>query len=157
MCFVLKAFNWFWKSLLRLDIFSFLFPIFLLLKYVNYSFLELLTLLCFIRFSFIELVHVFLSPIMPLSVNIGQSSFSILVRNGRNFQQNWSELRAKLVENRRKWSDFGGSHLRRGLKVLVWFYHIQKVSSVYEVYTQKIASLYPRFVTYHDFRTYWLF
>ena len=59
-----------------------------------------------------ELVHVFLSPIMPLSVNICQSSFSVLVGNGRNFQQNWSELRAKFVGNGRKWSEFGGSHLR---------------------------------------------
>ena len=138
--------------MLCLNIFSFLSPICLLLKYVNNSF-RVINIIMLHE----ELVYVFLSPIMPLSVNIGQSSFSILVRNGRNFQQNWSELRAKLVENRRKWSDFGGSHLRRGLKVLVWFYHIQKVSSVYEVYTQKIASLYPRFVTYHDFRTYWLF
>ena len=51
---------------------------------------------------------------MPLSVNIGQSSFLVLVGNGRNFQQNWSELGAELVGNGRKWSEFGGSHLRGG-------------------------------------------
>ena len=54
---------------------------------------------------------------MPLSVNIGQSSFLVLVGNGRNFLQNWSELGAELVGNGRKWSEFGGSHLRGGLYI----------------------------------------
>ena len=45
---------------------------------------------------------------MPLSVNMCQSSFLVLVGNGRNFQQNWLELRAKLVGNGRKWWEFGG-------------------------------------------------
>ena len=148
MRLVLKALNWFWKCLLCLNIFIFLSPIFLCLKMLFIVF-GVINILMF----YWESVYVFPNAL----VNIGQSSFSVSVGSCQNFQQNWSELRAKLVENRRKWSDFGGSHLRRGLKVLVWFYHIQKVSSVYEVYTQKIASLYPRFVTYHDFRTYWLF
>ena len=55
-------------------------------------FLEVINIIMFHQ----ELVHVFLSPKMPLSVNIGQSSFLILVGNGRNFQQNWSESGAKL-------------------------------------------------------------
>ena len=52
---------------------------------------------------------------MSLFVNIGQSSFPVLVGNGSNFQQIWSELRAALVGNGRKWSEFGGSYLGGGL------------------------------------------
>ena len=34
---------------------------------------------------------------MPLSVNIGQLSFLVLVENGRNFHQNWVRKRSEMV------------------------------------------------------------
>ena len=60
--------------------FQFSVPICLLLKYVNNSF-RVINIIMLHE----ELVYVFLSPITPQSVNSGQSSFSVLVGNGRNF------------------------------------------------------------------------